>query len=98
MEKDNKTVPTFQTIALKDVKTKKDKVGTLQDLFKCIESLDQSRISLFEYSSSIQDAKQIGSLEKCLAGIKKIEDHLLGMARENIASTGVKTEDPNRLV
>ena len=98
MNKDNKTVPTFQTIALKNVKTKENKIGTLQDLFKCIESIDQSRISLYDYSTSIQDSSQIGSLEKCLAALKKIEDHLLGMARTNISATGVKTDDPNQLV
>jgi hypothetical protein len=56
MKKNNQSVPVFSTIALKNIKNKQTKEGTLQDLFKCISSLDDSRVSLAEYASSIREA------------------------------------------
>jgi hypothetical protein len=88
MKKNNQSVPVFSTIALKNIKNKQTKEGTLQDLFKCISSLDDSRVSLAEYASSIREASHQQELQKYLNGLKTIEERLLAMAQQNISSRG----------
>jgi hypothetical protein len=87
----------FGTVALRDIKTKKDdKSDSLSELFKCIEALETAREKMLNYSSSVKDSARKGRLEKYNRGLLTVAEDLLDMSKEKIREN--KLENPEDVV
>jgi len=88
MNKDGKGVA-FDVIAMKAMKTKETgkKEGSLGDLFKCVDSLNSSTVSLNDYVNSIAEPGYRQKIANYLEALKRIQVGLLEIAQDKI--TGI---------
>jgi len=88
MKKDGQNIQ-FGVIAMKAMKDKETgkKEGSLGDLFKCVDSLNSSTVSLNDYVNSIGEPGYRETIANYLEALKRIQVGLLKIAQDKI--TGI---------
>jgi len=89
MEKKGNGTTQFGVIAMKAMKSKETgkKEGSLGDLFKCVDSLNSSTVSLNDYVTSVSESAYRDKIANYLEALKRIQVGLLEIAQEKI--TGI---------
>ena len=94
MEKNGKAT-IGDIIAMKAMKNKDSgkKEGSLGDLFKCVDSLNSSTVSLNDYVNSIGEPGYREKIANYLEALKRIQVGLLEIAQDKITGiTGVSEQ------
>jgi len=89
MKKDGQRITQFDVLAMKAMKDKNTgkKEGSLGDLFKCVDSLNSSTVSLNDYVNSIGEPGYREKIANYLEALKRIQVGLLEIAQDKI--TGI---------
>lgn len=81
-------------IALKEVKDKTTRKGSLRPLFDCIESINSAVDALQTFNEMAQDSDESNVISKFLESLTNMQIKLLEMSKEKIKNQNALTQDP----
>jgi len=78
------SIPTFNLIAMKDIKDKTTRKGSLRPLFDCVDSFAASVDSLHDFMRSNPDDADAGTIQQFLDHLTQMQVKLLEMCKQRV--------------